>query len=81
MKQNFINAFEAVMNGICCVAYHSFRFLNGRVGHYRLIQPWRRCWSIFAWSAFLLAFWTFVACPLIEWWSGIVDFLNYVIWG
>ena len=56
-------------------------FLNGKFGRYRLNQPYRKVWKIITWTTVSVFAWVYVICPLFSWWQGIVDFLNYVIWG
>ena len=56
-------------------------FLNGKFGRYRLNQPYRKIWKIITWTTVSVLAWVYVICPLFSWWQGIVDFMNYVIWG
>ena len=56
-------------------------FLNGKFGRYRLNQPYRKVWKIITWTTVSVLAWVYVICPFFSWWQGIVDFLNYVIWG
>lgn len=56
-------------------------FLNGKFGRYRLNQPYRKIWKVITWTTVSVLAWVYVICPFFSWWQGIVDFLNYVIWG
>lgn len=56
-------------------------FLNGKFGRYRLNQPYRKIWKVITWTTVSVFAWVYVICPFFSWWQGIVDFLNYVIWG
>lgn len=56
-------------------------FLNGKFGRYRLNQPYRRVWRVITWTTVVVLAWIYVICPFFDWWQGIVNRMNYVIWG
>ena len=56
-------------------------FLNGKFGRYRLNQPYRRVWRVITWTTVLVLAWIYIICPFFDWWQGIVNYMNYVIWG
>ena len=56
-------------------------FLNGKFGSYRLNQPYRRVWRVITWTKVVVLAWIYVICPFFDWWQGIVNYMNYVIWG
>lgn len=56
-------------------------FLNGKFGRYRLNQPYRKVWRVITWTTVVVLAWIYVICPFFNWWQGIVNYMNYVIWG
>ena len=56
-------------------------FLNGKFGRYRLNQPYRRVWRVITWTTVVVLAWIYVICPFFDWWQGIVNYMNYVVWG
>ena len=56
-------------------------FLNGKFGRYRLNQPYRRVWRVITWTKVVVLAWIYVICPFFDWWQGIINYMNYVIWG
>ena len=56
-------------------------FLNGKFGRYLLNQPYRRVWRVITWTTVVVLAWIYVICPFFDWWQGIVNYMNYVIWG
>ena len=56
-------------------------FLNGKFGRYRLNQPYRKVWRVITWTTVIVLAWIYVICPFFDWWQGIVNYMNYVIWG
>ena len=55
--------------------------IDGRFGNKVLKPQYRVYWRIFTYGTLFILFFRFVMFPILEWWSGVVDFLNYVIWG
>lgn len=53
---------------------------NGRFGKYWLKEKYARRWRWF-WNAVLIGLFLWGFFLFLQWWSGVVDFLNYVIWG
>lgn len=72
---------DVVVENVLAALYHGYRFLNGRFGKRVLRQPYRRVWRVVMWSLFIYLFSTKVVFPILDWWQGIVDYMNYVIWG
>ena len=56
-------------------------FLNGKFGRYRLNQPYRKVWRVITWTTVVVLAWIYVLCPFFDWWQGIVNYMNYVVWG
>jgi len=72
---------DVVIENVLMAMYYSYQFLNGRFGKKILRQPYKLIWQIAVWSLFVYFFITKIMFPSIEWWQGIVDYMNYVIWG
>ena len=57
-----------------------FEFFWGRFGRKKLVKKYRVWWKRFWIAVFVfLILWGMVL--FLEWWDGVVRFLNYVIWG
>ena len=57
-----------------------FEFFWGRFGRKKLVKKYRVWWPRFWLAVFVfLILWGMVL--FLEWWDGVVRFLNYVIWG
>lgn len=57
-----------------------FEFFWGRFGRKKLVKKYRVWWQQFWIAVFVfLILWGMVL--FLEWWDGVVRFLNYVIWG
>lgn len=57
-----------------------FEFFWGRFGRKKLVKKYRVWWQRFWITVFVfLILWGMVL--FLEWWDGVVRFLNYVIWG
>lgn len=57
-----------------------FEFFWGRFGRKKLVKKCRVWWQRFWIAVFVfLILWGMVL--FLEWWDGVVRFLNYVIWG
>ena len=73
---------DVVLENVCRLVYHTYRFLNGRFYNHRVLhQPYKCIWSIVMWTLFIYLFTTQVMFRIIEWWDPIVYKMNYVIWG
>lgn len=55
--------------------------IDGRFGKKVLKDQYRNWWRLFTYGTIIMLFIRFVMFPFFEWWQGVVDFLNYVIWG
>lgn len=57
-----------------------FEFFWGRFGRKKLVKKYRVWWQRFWITVFVFLFlWGMKI--FFEWWDGVVQFLNYVIWG
>lgn len=59
----------------------AFRVLNGHFGKKVLNQPYKSIWMIISWTCSVCLFCKCLLFPIVVWWSGVVDYLDYVIWG
>ena len=55
--------------------------IDGRFGKKVLKDQYRSWCRLMTYGTLVILFIRFVMFPILEWWSGVVDFLNYVIWG
>lgn len=54
--------------------------LGGRFGKRTLKMPYRRVWQLLSWGS-LISLTIYVLHIVHVWWMGIVELLNYIIWG
>lgn len=68
---------------VCAVygADYLYRGMNGYFGKYMLRKPFIYVWRSLTWGTLVWAVFTYVFMPFLNWWDGVVAFLNYVIWG
>jgi len=57
------------------------KILNGQFGRKTLKNPYRAIWKVFAWGLFAFIVLRCILVPAMEWWDGVVENLNYLIWG
>lgn len=57
-----------------------FEFFWGRFGRKKLAKKYRVWWQRF-WIAVFVFLFLWGMKIFFEWWDGVVQFLNYVIWG
>lgn len=55
--------------------------IDGRFGKKVLKDQYRSWWRLMTYGTLVILFIRFVMFPILNWWQGVVDFLNYVIWG
>lgn len=55
--------------------------IDGRFGKKVLKDQYRNWWRLMTYGTLVILFIRLVMFPIMEWWSCVVDFLNYVIWG
>lgn len=55
--------------------------IDGRFGNKVLKPQYRSWWRLFTYGTLIVLFLRFIMLPILEWWEGVVRFLNYVIWG
>lgn len=60
-----------------CILYA----IDGRFGNKVLKPKYRKWWRLFTYGTLAILFIRFVMFPILDWWSGVVSFLNYVICG
>lgn len=80
MKKFYI-LLEAFLEIVFNILTTFFRFLNGRFCGRVIIKPYRMIWRVIMWCAFLYAFITCFAFPVLRVWSNIVSGVNRVVWG
>jgi hypothetical protein len=56
-----------------------FEFFWGRFGRKKLVKKYRVWWQRF-WIAVFVFLFLWGMKIFFEWWDGVVQFLNYVIW-
>lgn len=67
---------ESALNFLVIVA----KAIDGRFGNKVLKPKFRRPWQFLTYG--ILSYFSFILlCKVFNWWSGIVDMLNYIIWG
>jgi hypothetical protein len=69
--------FRIVMKTIMKVLYA----IDGRFGKKVLKPKYRKIWQCITYGTLSWLFIRYVMFPFFDWWDGVVDFLNYVIWG
>ena len=57
-----------------------FEFFWGRFGRKKLVKKYRVWWQRF-WIVVFVFLFLWGMKIFLEWWDGVVQFLNYVIWG
>ena len=55
--------------------------IDGRFGRRVLKEQYRGHWRLMNYGTLAILFIRFVMFPILEWWQGVVDFINYIIWG
>lgn len=55
--------------------------IDGRFGRRVLKKQYRGYWRLMTYGTLAILFIRFVMFPFFQWWDGVVNFLNYVIWG
>lgn len=66
---------------LCNIVITILWFIDGRFGNRVLKQQYRRWWRIMTYGTLIFLFFKFIMFPFMEWWSGVVALLNYIIWG
>lgn len=67
---------ESALNFLVIVA----KAIDGRFGNKVLKPKFRIPWQFLTYG--ILSYLSFILiCKFFTWWSGIVDMLNYIIWG
>lgn len=62
-----------VLNFITQALIFGFKLMNGFIGGKRLKKPYVYIWRVFTWGTLMIL--------VLKKMDGVVDFLNYVIWG
>ena len=55
--------------------------IDGRFGRRVLKEQYRGYWRLMTYGTLSILFIRFVMFPILKRWQGVVDFLNYIIWG
>lgn len=55
--------------------------MNGHFGKVSLNKPYIYIWKVCTWLFFIWLIFTHILAPFFIWWSGLMNFFNYVIWG
>lgn len=55
--------------------------IDGRFGKRVLKPQYRFWWRLFNYGILFILFVKFIMFPFIDWWSKIINSLNYAIWG
>lgn len=54
-----------------------FKLFNGSfIKMYEL----RIVWRVLTYGTLIIALFVYVISPLMDWWQGVVDYLNYIRW-
>lgn len=54
-----------------------FKLFNGSfIKMYEL----RIAWRVLTYDTLIIALFVYVISPLMDWWQGVVDYLNYIRW-
>lgn len=68
--------FTSALNFVLTV----IKVIDGRFGNKVLKPKFRIPWQFLTYG--ILSYFSFILlCKVFNWWSGIVDMLNYIIWG
>lgn len=55
--------------------------IDGRFGKKVLKDQYRSWWRLMTYGTLTILFIRFVMFTILERWQGVVDFINYIIWG
>lgn len=56
----------------------SFKLLNG---DFIKNETSRLVWRMVIYGSLIVALFVYVINPIMDWWQGVVDYINYVRWG
>lgn len=73
-KQVILDRFDAAL-------WAWWEGMNGKFGKWVLKPQYRRVWRWLTWGTFVILLFVFVFKPLMDWWDGVVNYLNYWRWG
>lgn len=78
----FVNNVDYIKNQeIMKIVMRILYAIDGRFGNKVLKPQYRSWWRLFTYGTLVILLFRFVLVPILNWWQGVVDFLNYVIWG
>lgn len=65
-----------VFNVIVAILYA----IDGRFGNRVLKPEFRVWWRLFTYGTIIVLFFIYIFIPFMNWWQGVVDYINYVRW-
>lgn len=72
---------ETTLGKIKKYTKHTLGVIDGRFGRYVLKPQYRRYWRAVTYSAIIILLFIYVIVPAMNFWQGIVSYLNYLRWG
>lgn len=69
LKGKVINALVAILYAI-----------DGRFGNWVLKPEYRTWWRVATYGTLIVLFFIYIFIPFMDWWQGVVDYINYVRW-
>lgn len=70
LKGKFINVLVAILYAV-----------DGRFGKWVLKPEYRTWWRVATYGTLIVLFFIYIFIPIMDWWQGVVDYINYVRWG
>lgn len=70
LRGKFINILIAILYAI-----------DGRFGNRTLKPEYRKWWRTATYGILIVLFFVYIFIPFMDWWQGVVDYINYVRWG
>lgn len=55
--------------------------IDGRFGKWVLKPEYRTWWRVATYGTLIALFFMYIFIPFMNWWQGVVDYINYVRWG
>lgn len=66
-----------VINALITILYA----IDGRFGKRALKPEYRTWWRVATYGTLIVIFFIYIFIPFMDWWQGVVDYINYVRWG
>ena len=70
LKGKFISVLVAILYAI-----------DGRFGKWVLKPEYRTWWRVATYGTLIVLFFIYIFIPFMDWWQGVVDYINFVRWG